>query len=247
MGKPSEEHTSHMKKILKKLLDIFLLLLCALGILAIVAGIIYYIITADLRELERKNKEDPVYQKVMAELAEKEKAEKERQEKLDKLDEQKQEERKAIADFEKKIKGKYTKDYLLKKISSDKKMAEHLYQIAGYDTMNYWYTSHNLEDELCYDELSYYVFKDEKSAKAAFDSMKEEWIETETDSGKNYVQGWERGVLDASLEIFIYQTDNMIITTELQVVSEWAEPEDGEADNSSVGYYYRKDFIKKYF
>lgn len=49
--------------------------------------------------------------------------------------------------------------------------------------MNYWYTSHDWDDDLCYDELSYFVFKNEKSAKKAFNTMKKNWIDRETDHG----------------------------------------------------------------
>ena len=239
-----------MKKVLYIIIDKLKLLGIALGIFAIFIGVVWFIGSAPLREAERQNKADPVYQKVMAEIAEKDKADKERQKKLDKLDAEKQEKEKAKADFEESIKGKYTKEYLSKKIVTDRKMAERLVSMGGYDCMNYWYASHNWDDELCYDELSYYVFKDKKSAQIAFESMKESWIEAETDSGKNYIQGWEKDVMDAEVETFIYHTDNMIITAELQVVSGWAEPvdgEDGEDGNSTVGFFYRKDFIMDNF
>lgn len=224
-----------------------MLLVTALVILGIISGIGWYFITADLRETDRKNKADPVYQKVMAEIAQKEKAEKERQKKLSKLNEKKQAEEKEIADFEKSIRGKYTKEYLLQKISSDKKMADRLVNMGGYDCMNYWYTSHNWDDEPCYDELSYYVFKNDSCAKKAFNSLKGSWIDRETESGTDYIQGWEAGVLDAEVEVFIYQTQNMIVTAELQVVSGWSEPEDGGDGNSIVEFYYRKSFIKDNF
>ena len=236
-----------MKKLLIKILDKLLLLATALVIMAVFVGIVWYIITADLREIERQNKADPVYQKVMAEIADKEKEEKAAQKKLDELDKKKQAEEKAIATFEQSIHGKYTKEYLLQRISSDKKMAERLVIIGGYDCMNYWYASHDWDDDLCYDELSYYVFKNERSAKKAFRAMKEDWIASETDSDRNYVQGWEAGVCDAEVEVFIYQTNNMIITAELQVVSAWAEPEAEEDGNPAVDFYYRKSFIEDNF
>lgn len=235
------------KKILKAVLEMLKLVGIALGLLIVIAEIGWYVASADLREIERKNKADPVYQKVMAEIAEKEKAEKERQQKVDAINAKKQEEAKAIADFEKSVKGKYTKESLLKIISSDQKMANRLVTMGGYKCMNYWYAGHNWDDDLCYDELSYYVFKDNKSAKKVFKTIQKNWIDRETDSGTDYVQGWESGVLDAEVEVFIYRTDNMIITTELQVVSSWAEPEAGEGDNSAVSFYYRKDFIRDKF
>lgn len=235
------------KKVLKKLLDKLMLLVTALAIFGVIIGIVWYFTTADLREIERKNKADPVYQKAMAEIAEKDKAEKEIQKKLDKLDKKRQAEEKAIADFEKSVRGKYNREYLLSKIPSDIKLANRLVAMNGYDCMNYWCASHDWEDDLCYDELSYYVFQNEGCAKKAFKELKESWIDRETDSGKNYAQGWETGVLDAEVEVFIYQTDNMIVTAELQVASGWAEPEDGDDSNSVVGFYYRKDFIKDRF
>lgn len=235
------------KKILKIILDKLLLLGIALTIMGIFAGIAWYVVTADLREIEKKNRLDPVYLKYKDEIVEKEKAEKEKQKKLDKINEKKQAEKKAIAKFEKSVKGKYTKDELLRICSSDRKLAERLHVIGGYDCMYYCYASHDWDDDICYDELSYYVFKNERNAKKAFNIMKEKWIDRETDSGKNYVQGWESGVLDAEVEVFIYQTDNMIIAAELKVVSGWAEPENGEDGNSSVNFYYRKKFIQDRF
>ena len=237
----------NFKKIIMIILDKLKLFCIALVILGVVAWIALYYADADIREIERRNKENPVYQKVMAESLEKEKAENERQKKLDAINKNKQEEEKAIADFENSVRGNYNKEYLLKNIPADIKMAERLVKIGGYDCMNYWCTSHNWDDDLYYDELSYYVFKNKKSAKKAFKALKESWIERETDSGSNYIQGWEAGVIDAEVEVFIYQTDNMIITAELQVVSSWHEPEDGEDSNSTAGFYYRKDFIKDKF
>lgn len=232
-----------MNKVLKSLLNILKLLGIALILLMVLLGILWYFLTADLREIDRKNKADPVYQKVMAELKEKEKAEKEIQKKLDKANKKKQAEEKAITDFEKSIHGKYTKEVLLRITSSDKEMAERLITVGGYDCMDYWYTSHNWDDEPCYDELSYYIFENKRCAKEAFNAMAESWIDNKTDSGKNYIQGWESGVLDAEVEVFIYQIDNMIITTELQVVSGWSEPESAEEGDSAVEFYYRKKFI----
>lgn len=232
-----------MKRIGRKLLDFLKLFVIALVIVAVLVLIAWYIVTADLREIERRNKADPVYQEVMAKKAEEDKANAKRQKKLDKIEKERQAEKKAIADFEKSIKGKYTKEYLLNKISSDKKIATRLSGVGNYDCINYWYTSHNWEDEPCYDELSYYVFKNERCAKKAFRVFKERWIDNETDSGKNYVQGWEANVMDANVEVFIYQVDNMIITAELQVISAWAEPIDGESTNSAVSFNYRKNFV----
>lgn len=243
----SHKNIKKKKNILTILLDKLLLLLSALAIMAILVFIGWYVLTADLRETERKRKADPVYQKVMAEYAAKEKEEIEKQKKLNKLSAKKQAEEKAIADFEKSIKGKYTKEYLLKKAQSDIKMSGHLSNIGGYECMSYYYTSHNWEDDLCYDELSYHIFKNERAAKKAFKDMKKNWIESETDSGTNYVQGIESGVLDATVEVFIYQTDNMIITAELMVASAWSEPEYEDDGNSVVNFYYRKNFIKNNF
>lgn len=236
-----------IKKLLKKILDKLLLLAIAFGILIAVAGIALYYADAGIREIERKNKADPIYQEAMAKAAEKEKAKKEEQKRLDKLSQKQLEEEKAIADFEKSINGKYNKEYLSNKLVSDKKMANHLFTMGEYECMNYWYTSHDWDDDLYYDELSYYVFKNQKAAKKAFNNIKESWIESETDAGKNYVQGWEAGVCDASVEIFIYQTDNMIITAKLQVVSAWSEPEYEDSDNSAVNFNYRKKFILDHF
>ena len=162
--------------------------------------------------------------------------------------EEKTEEEKDKEDLADRIEGKYNKAYLQEIIETDKVMSERQFDMCGYECMDYWYTSRNNDDDdVCYDEFSYYVFEDEKTAKKAFKKCKESWIDRETDSGDNYVQGWEGGVCDAEVEIFIYQTDNMIITTELLVISAWAVGPEDEAAYAPVNHYYRKDFIMSHF
>jgi len=107
------------------------------------------------------------------------------------------------------------------------------------------YAPKKTDDDLYYDECNYYMFMDNDSAQKAFEYMKENWIQDETDAGKKYIRGWEAGVCDASVEIYIYITNNMIITTEVQVVSEWSVDSPDYAPPTN--HQERVDFINKHF
>lgn len=91
------------------------------------------------------------------------------------------------------------------------------------------------------DRPDYYIFKNEAAADKAFEYMRENWLgSTLTDEGDDYIQGWEMGVCDASIELLIFKNGNMIVTGEIQITSDWVGP-DGNV--SSVSHSKVKDYI----
>lgn len=146
--------------------------------------------------------------------------------------------------------GKYTLETLGEKIGDIEKYSSRETEIGKMKCLDIWFPGVKTDDDLYYDECNYYIFKNNYSARKAFNYMKRNWIGKETDSGKNNVQGWEKGVDDASVEIYIQITQNMIITTEVQVTSEWTyfDSEDMETEYSSPSIHLgRVEFIKKNF
>lgn len=145
---------------------------------------------------------------------------------------------------------KYTPETLSSKIVYDEKYTTRDFKIGDIECQSIRFSGKNTNNDLYYDKCNYYIFKNNKASQKAFNYMNDKWIESETDSGKNFVQGWEADVCDASVEIFIYLTENMIITTEVQVVSEWAMPEDDTDDPfyaPPTNHKERVDYIKSHY
>ena len=105
-------------------------------------------------------------------------------------------------------------------------------KIDNYPCKEY-YTDNNSK----YADVRFYAFDEKSNHDKIYKDMKSDWIGEITDEGENYIQGWENGVCDAAIEIFIYKSGNLIITTDIQVVSCWAESPDDpitEKDNSAA-------------
>lgn len=83
----------------------------------------------------------------------------------------------------------------------------------------------NTKTEVC-ERPEYYVFKNEKAARKAYEYMKEKWIGDVTEERENYIQGWEIDVCDACIETFIYLHHNMIITADVTLVGCWIGPDE---------------------
>lgn len=146
--------------------------------------------------------------------------------------------------------GFYSFNTLENKIGNFDKYSSRDFTIGKEDCVNYWYAGPKINNGIFYDECDYYIFDNNRSASKAFDFMKKNWIDNETDSGNNYVQGWEKGVCDASLEIYIHLTENMIITTYVQETVEWGTPDDIDAQTESETSKINMnsvDFIKNNF
>lgn len=145
-------------------------------------------------------------------------------------------------------KAVYTLDTLGAKIENIGEYSSRNFKIGNENSLNLWYAGVKTDDDLFYDECDYYIFDNNRSASKAFKYMKKNWIDTETDSGTDFVHGWEKGVSDASVEIYIQLAENMIIITHVQVTSEWGTHEgEDETDTSAKTNPKRIDFIKNNF
>ena len=147
------------------------------------------------------------------------------------------------------IGGKYTTESLAAQIGSLEKYSSREFRIGNEKCLDIWFAGTKTNDDLYYDECNYYIFKSKSSAGKAFNYIKKNWIDRETDSGTDFVQGWENAD-DASVELYIHLSENMIITAYVQVISEWGLPveDDGGTSHSpSRTYQERIDFIKKNF
>ncbi len=76
-----------------------------------------------------------------------------------------------------------------------------------------------------YDGLCFYIFDSEADAKKAF-AKTEDWFMTLDDSGDNFRQGYLAGVCDAEIIEYEYLSGNMIIFTDLAVISCWGTAEE---------------------
>lgn len=110
------------------------------------------------------------------------------------------------------------------------KYFERDFQLGSVETHNIWHAGVNETD---LDYFDFYICNSNAAAKRAFRYMHDNWFEEITDEGDNYVQGWEAGVRDASIEILVYVSDNVVITVEMQGYSEWAVDPDDETDGDS--------------
>lgn len=95
------------------------------------------------------------------------------------------------------------------------------------------------------DYLEYYIFANERDAKDALESMRE-WLQDDvTDSGLDYVEGWERGVMDASIYVYLYRSKNMIVQSEA-VFGSFADTTMEEAENNHKAIQDRFDMNKRF-
>lgn len=95
------------------------------------------------------------------------------------------------------------------------------FTVAGVDSVNVMPTKSSADEH--FDEMDFYIFESERDAKKAFKGT-DYWFEDIEEEGDDYRKGWLAGVCDAYVEKYEYLTGNMIILTETQVVSAWAEP-----------------------
>ena len=95
------------------------------------------------------------------------------------------------------------------------------FTVAGVDSVNVMPTKSSVDEH--FDEMDFYIFESERDAKKAFKGT-DYWFEDIEEEGDDFRKGWIAGVSDAYVEKYEYLTGNMIILTETQVVSAWAEP-----------------------
>lgn len=94
--------------------------------------------------------------------------------------------------------------------------------------------------------IEYYEFESRRKARKVYKLMKKDGYDPINEEGSNYFVGWEKGVMDASIEKIVCLYDNLIITTELYVGSEWASSPDDPTPRS-FSYPERKDYILQNF
>lgn len=90
--------------------------------------------------------------------------------------------------------------------------------------------------------MKYLKFSNNKKASKAYTLLKENGYYNITEEGENYFIGWEEGVQDASIKEMVCLYDNMIVSAEIYVVSEWARSED-DTSQSAWEYPERKQFV----
>lgn len=105
---------------------------------------------------------------------------------------------------------KYTKEILDEKLGGAV-LSERDFKFGKVESIEY--TLKDTHDENY--RYSFYLFDREADAKKALEFVKENWIDEDCAGveTENTVNGVEKGVMDATLVIFAYQTGNLIITT----------------------------------
>ena len=89
----------------------------------------------------------------------------------------------------------------------------------------YYWNNRNVPTE--FDDLRFYVFENNRSAKKAFNNIKKNYFTEIVDEGDDFVKGEEAGVVDASVVTYFYIHNNLIIKVDTEVYSEWAyNPDD---------------------
>ena len=90
--------------------------------------------------------------------------------------------------------------------------------MCGFACMKYW-NNRNVPTE--FDDLRFYVFTNRNDAKEALSQIKENLGEI-TDEGDNHVRGWEKDVVDASIENYYYVNKNLMVIATVTAVDEMA-------------------------
>ena len=98
------------------------------------------------------------------------------------------------------------------------KLRESETTMCGFACMKYW-NNRNVPTE--FDDLRFYVFTNRNDAKEALSQIKENLGEI-TDEGDNYVRGWEKDVVDASIENYYYVNKNLMVIATVTAVDEMA-------------------------
>ena len=112
--------------------------------------------------------------------------------------------------------------------------------MCGFACMKYW---NNRNVPTKFDDLRFYVFKNKRNAKAALSKIKENLGEI-TDEGDNFVRGWERDVIDASIENYYYVDKNLMIIAAVTAVNEMARDENDPTSPVMGGGQEALDLIR---
>ena len=112
--------------------------------------------------------------------------------------------------------------------------------MCGFACMKYW---NNRNVPTKFDDMRFYVFKNKRNAKAALSKIKENLGEI-TDEGDNFVRGWERDVIDASIENYYYVDKNLMIIAAVTAVNEMARDENDPTSPVMGGGQEALDLIR---
>ena len=112
--------------------------------------------------------------------------------------------------------------------------------MCGFACMKYW-NNRNVPTE--FDDLTFYVFKNKRDAKAALRKIKKNLGEI-TDKGDNFVRGWERDVIDASIENYYYVDKNLMIIATVTSVNEMPRDENDPTSPVMGGGQEALDLIR---
>ena len=113
--------------------------------------------------------------------------------------------------------GKYTTESLAAQIGSLEKYSSREFRIGNEKCLDIWFAGTKTNDDLYYDECNYYIFKSKSSAGKAFNYIKKNWIDRETDSGTDFVQGWE----NADDPKLMSEKDRESVSQILEYVDQW--------------------------
>ena len=104
-------------------------------------------------------------------------------------------------------------------------------KLAGISCKEYRNTKSDPTD---FDSMTFYIFKDGKTASKAFAKVKESFFSKITDEGANHVQGWLSGVCDADVESYYYINGNLIIEADITVVGGFETDKEEEIQTENV-------------
>ncbi|SCW66199.1 hypothetical protein SAMN02910456_02449 [Ruminococcaceae bacterium YRB3002] len=94
------------------------------------------------------------------------------------------------------------------------------------------------------DKLCFVVYDAAPVAHQEYLKLYDELKDCIQEEGSDWFTAWMPNVYDAEILNMYYLEDNMIIYTELEVISEWPLPQDGEYESDRVSdYTYLKDYI----
>lgn len=116
----------------------------------------------------------------------------------------------------------YTKENILEKCGLSEKDCRET-KILGIDCISV--SAYRSKEKPEYEGLNFYIFETAGDAKKVFDSTEDQFM-TIDESGDNFRKGFLAGVCDAEIIEYEYLSGNMIIMTDLAVISCWGTAEE---------------------
>lgn len=140
--------------------------------------------------------------------------------------------------------GIYSREMLPQVEASDSVKKTNVWkeQESDYCGIEYRYIYYSGQAETVDQCIKYHEFKNRRQARKAYNMMKKNGYEPIGEEGSNYFIGWEKGVMDASIEQIVCLSGKLIITAVLETASEWATSPD-DTTPRSFAYPERKQYI----